>query len=129
MKKISELLDSGSSNELCHEMVECDIANREAHVELSSYQATGKFAGVHPIVLDRQEEISLVSTLQELRDNDPDAFLREVTITNQNARRIESNIRREKYKNEEELKSWKLNLKKTRVKLKILSSLISVTPD
>ncbi|MDR2129598.1 MAG: hypothetical protein LBP56_00270 [Odoribacteraceae bacterium] len=124
MKKISDLLDKKPTAALCQEMVSCDILNKQAHLELSSYNSTGIFAHVHPLVIEHKEKTNLLTSLQELRAHDPEGFLQEVTNTTQNIRRIESNIRQKKYKDEATLISWQKNLEYAKFKQKILASLI-----
>jgi hypothetical protein len=129
MREISALLDTTPTAPLCIEMVTCDILNKQAHTELSSYNATGKFARMHPLVITHTRTTDLLSTLQNLRDTDPEAFLQEVTNTTQNIRRVESAIRQKKYKNEAMLNNWLRNLEQSRFKQKILASLIRTSPE
>lgn len=124
MQDISLSLDTDPTADLCIEMVECDVLNYQAHQELSSYNESRKFAFVHPLVISRMKNRSLENELHELQRIDPEKFLNEITNTRQNIRRIESNIRKKKYRNKDEFIRWENNINLARDKLKILMDLV-----
>lgn len=124
MQDISVLLDSEPTTELCIEMVECDILQKQAHNELCSYNERHYFIGEHPIVIERSKILQLENSLKELKKKNPTAFFNEISNITQNIRRIESNIRTKKYKDGKTLESWKNNLGTAKLKQTIIANLI-----
>lgn len=124
MQDISVLLDTGPTPELCVEMVECDILQKQAHEELCAYDKHKKFLYKHSLTMNRQKIAMYVIRMEEMRENHPDEFQNQITNLNQNIRRIESNIRNKKYKDESTLKSWEMNLELAKEKQKIISDLM-----
>lgn len=55
MQDISVLLDTEPTPELCAEMVECDILQKQAHEELCAYDKHKKFLYKHPLVVHQQK--------------------------------------------------------------------------
>lgn len=125
MQDISILLDTEPSPELCLEMVECDILQRKAHLELNSYNDCHIFLNEHPLIQERNQILQLENSLKQLKKENPAAFINEISNITQNIRRIESNIRTKKYKNDITLESWKNNLNNARLKQAIITSLIN----
>lgn len=125
MQDISILLDTEPSSELCLEMVECDILQRKAHLELNSYNDRHIFLNEHPLIQERNQILQLENSLKQLKKENPAAFINEISNITQNIRRIESNIRTKKYKNDIILESWKNNLNNARLKQAIITSLIN----
>lgn len=125
MQDISILLDTEPSPELCLEMVECDILQRKAHHELISYNDCHIFLNEHPLIQERNQILQLENSLKQLKKENPAAFINEISNITQNIRRIESNIRTKKYKNDIILESWKNNLNNARLKQAIITSLIN----
>lgn len=126
MQDISVLLDSEPSPELCLEMVECDILQRKAHLELTSYNDHHTFINEHPLIQERNQILQLENSLKQLKKENPVAFLNEISNITQNIRRIESNIRTRKYKDDTTLESWKNNLNNARLKQTIISHIINL---
>lgn len=124
MQDISILLDSESTSELCAEMVECDILQKQAHDELCSFDKYKKFLYKHPLTINRQKIATYVIRMEEMRKSQPEEFQNEITNLNQNIRRIESNIRNKKYKDENTLEGWKTNLEIAKEKQKIINNLL-----
>lgn len=75
--------------------------------------------------MDYNYKKQTISDLEALQKNSPGTFLNEITNLNQNIRRIESNIRRKKYKNDTELKSWLENLERSKIRQQIIEALIT----
>lgn len=125
MQDISILLDTEPTSKLCNEMIECDILQKQAHDELTSYNNRHVFSNVHPLVQERNKIVNIEESLRQLKQENPDAFFREISNITQNIRRIESNIRGKKYKDEKVLESWKNNLSTSRLKQTIISNLIN----
>lgn len=124
MQDISVLLDTEPTPELCAEMIECDILQKQAHEELCSYDKHKKFLYKHPLTINRQKIATYIIKIEDMRKKQPEEFQNEITNLNQNIRRIESNIRNKKYKDDATLKSWEINLSLAREKQKIISNLI-----
>jgi CRISPR/Cas system-associated endonuclease Cas1 len=123
MQEIDLILDD--QPQLAIEMVECDITNRQAHEELQAYNDHRIFLYKHPFTRTRKHYAEQLSELYELKRQRPELFLQEITNVSQNIRRIESNIRKKKYKTPDELTSWQENLLKANTKKTILMELIS----
>lgn len=125
MQDISVLLDSEPTAELCIEMVECDILQSQSYRELISYNDRHTFINEHPLVLERHQILQLENGLKQLRKENPQAFFNEISNITQNIRRIESNIRTKKYKDDITLKGWKDNLISAKLKQAIITNLIN----
>lgn len=106
-------------------MVECDILQSQAHRELSSYNDQHIFLNEHPLIQERNQILQLENSLNLLKRENPVAFLNEISNITQNIRRIESNIRTKKYKDDTTLESWKNNLTNARLKQAIITGLIN----
>lgn len=124
MQDISFLLDKEPTSDLCIEMVQCDILQKQAHAELCAYNKDQKFLHVHPITINREKIAAYIIRLENMRKNQQEEFQKEITNLNQNIRRIESNIRNKKYKDTATLESWERNLEVSREKKKIISNLL-----
>jgi len=122
MQEIDVLLDDHP--ELAMEMVELDNRNRQAHKELQLYNDHKTFLYKHPIVAQRKQHDDQISELYELKRSDPDAFLKEITNTTQNIRRIKSNLNKQKYKSDEEKQSWEQNLSRAEIRETVLKEII-----
>lgn len=123
MQEIDILIDN--QPDYAEELVRLDIRNQLAHAELQSYNDTQHFKYEHPIAENYRYKQSEQDKLLKLQYQYPDKFMEEITNTLQNIRRIESNLNKEKYKNEKERKSWMNNLKNARSKYEVLKGLIS----
>jgi len=122
MQEIAVLLDD--QPELSLEMVELDNRNRQAHKELQLYNDHKTFLYKHPIVAQRKQYDDQIAELYELKQTDPEAFMKEITNTTQNIRRIKSNINKKKYKNEDEKQSWEKNLAQAETRETVLKEII-----
>jgi flagellar motility protein MotE (MotC chaperone) len=106
------------------ELVHLDIRNQQAHRELQTFNDTGKFDYIHPLTVHAKYKRTQRDELLKLKKENPEAFLNEITNLNQNIRRIESNIRKKKYKDEQEHQAWRENLEKAKIKLQIIIELM-----
>jgi len=122
MQEIAVLLDD--QPELSLEMVELDNRNRQSHKELQLYNDHKTFLYKHPIVAQRKQYDDQIAELYELKRTDPEAFMKEITNTTQNIRRIKSNINKKKYKNEDEKQSWEKNLAQAETRETVLKEII-----
>lgn len=123
MQELNRLLDEQPV--LALEFVELDIRNQQAHSDLQSYNDNKVFLNKHDITKSRTFKRTQKEELLRLKRKDPSAFVKEVANLVQNIRRIESNIRGQKYKTEEELKSWKDNLSRARTKHDIMVEILN----
>lgn len=122
MQDIDVLIDEHT--DLALEMVQCDIRNQSAHRELQSYNDTGAFLYIHSLTRSRKFSNDQYTELANLKAENPAEFLNQVTNIVQNIRRIESQIRTKKYKSDEELQSWELNLSRAKIRHEILKQLL-----
>jgi len=122
MQEFAVLLDD--QPELSLEMVELDNRNRQAHKELQLYNDHKTFLYKHPIVAQRKQYDDQIAELYELKRTDPEAFMKEITNTTQNIRRIKSNINKKKYKDENEKQSWEKNLFQAETRETVLKEII-----
>jgi hypothetical protein len=123
MQEIDILIDD--QPELSLEMVELDNRNRQAHAELKAYNDHKVFVYKHPIVTRRKQYDDMLSELYELKRTDPGALINEITNVTQNIRRIQSNLKKQKYKSSEEKESWEQNLYRAETRKKVLEEVIS----
>jgi hypothetical protein len=122
MQEIAVLLED--QPELSMEMVELDNRNRQAHKELQLYNDHKAFLYKHPIASRRKQYDDQIAELYALKRSDPASFLKEITNTTQNIRRIKSNLNKQKYKSEEEKQSWESNLFRAETREIILKKII-----
>lgn len=122
MQEIDVLIDD--QTELALEMVQLDIRNQQAHKELQAYNDTGAFIFIHKLTANAKYKRTQRDELRKLKEENPEAFLNEITNLNQNIRRIESNIRKRKYKDEAEHQSWCENLENAKIKKQIIVELM-----
>lgn len=123
MQELNRLLDEQPV--LALEFVELDIRNQQAHSDLQSYNDNKVFLNKHDITKSRTFKRTQKEELLSLKRKDPSAFVKEVANLVQNIRRIESNIRGQKYKTEEELESWKDNLSRAQTKHDIMVEILN----
>lgn len=123
LKDIDNLIDDDTS--LVQEFVDADVKNQLAHKELQSFNDTGKFVNKHPIVIQFKSDNKQYDFLQDLKKNNPQDFLLEITNTIQNIRRIESDLNKKKYKDDKQRQSWIENLEKAIIKRNLLARTIS----
>lgn len=122
MQEIDVLIDD--QTELALELVNLDIRNVQAHNELQSYNQDGNFLLIHPLVVKSKYQEDQRLKLRNIQKETPDLFLKEISNTTQNIKRIESNIRTKKYKDEAEHQSWLENLEKAQIKRNIILNLL-----
>ena len=122
MQEIAVLLDDHP--EMAMEMVELDNRNRQANKELQLYNDHKIFLYKHPIVANRKQYDDQIAELYEMKRTNPDAFIKEITNTTQNIRRIKSNLNKKKYKSDEEKKSWEENLSRAKIRDSVLKEII-----
>jgi hypothetical protein len=123
MREMDVLLDDHPDRAL--ELVELDNRNRQAHKELQLYNDHRIFLYKHPIAAQRKQYDDQLAELYELKRTDPAALINEITNVTQNIRRIQSNLKKQKYKSEEERQSWEQNLTRAETRQKILEEVIS----
>lgn len=123
MQELNRLLDEQPV--LALEFVELDIRNQQAHSDLKSYNDNKVFLNKHNITKSRTFKRTQKEELLRLKRKDPAAFVKEVANLVQNIRRIESNIRGQKYKTKEELESWKDNLSRAQTKHDIMVEILN----
>lgn len=123
MQEIDLIIDE--QPDYAEELVRLNIRNQEAHDELQSYNDTKQFKYKHPIAENFHYKQTQQDKLYKMLYKDPDKFMSEITNTLQNIRRIESNLDKEKYKNQEERIAWMGNLDRARNKYEVMKSLIS----
>jgi hypothetical protein len=122
MREIDVLLDEHP--DLALEMVELDNRNRQAHKELQLYNDHKIFLYKHPIAAARKQYNDQLTELYELKRNNPEALIKEITNVTQNIRRIKSNLNKQKYKSEEEKQSWEQNLYRAETRETVLKEII-----
>ena len=122
MQEIAVLLDDEPGRAM--EMVELDNRNRQANKELQLYNDHKTFLYKHPIVARRKQYDKQIAELYEMKRTNPDAFIKEITNTTQNIRRIKSNINKKKYKSDEEKQSWEENLSRAEIRDSVLKEII-----
>jgi hypothetical protein len=123
MQEIHKILDDQPS--YAREMVDNDIRNLQAHQELQAYNDHQIFLYRHPFTRTRQYYDQNLADLYQLKTTNPEAFLRQIANIRQNIRRIESAIRKKKYKSETELQSWQQNLANAETKNQILLEILA----
>jgi len=79
---------------------------------------------IHSLTRSRKFSNDQYTELANLKAENPAEFLNQVTNIVQNIRRIESQIRTKKYKSDEELQSWELNLSRAKIRHEILKQLL-----
>lgn len=122
MQEIHFILDDHP--ELSLEMVKLDNRNRLANAELQAYSTHKVFAYKHPLTIQKKQYDDMLSELYELKRSDPGALINEITNVTQNIRRIQSNIKKMKYKSDEEKQSWEQNLFRAETRKKVLEEVI-----
>jgi len=103
-------------------MVRADIAERQAHDELTSYNASGSFLFIHPITAQRREYDAILNEIRGLKKSKPAILLSEITNLVQNIRRIKSSIKTGNTKN---IDAAKKNLRRAELRKSVLEMVIS----
>ncbi len=124
MKRADKFLDDNPNYVKCLEVVDNDVLHRLADNELLHFQDSKSFLYKHPLAAQKKFEQECLEDLAALKKKSPEKFICEMTNVTQNIRRINSQIRQKKYKDEEMLRSWEENLMKAEFRLKILAELI-----
>ncbi len=124
MQQFDLTLDNDPSYIKCLAIVEADINHQLAEKELQEFSKNKNFIWKHPIAAQKKFERDTIEDLRKLKSTNILKFIDEITNVRQNLRRIESNIRTKKYKNENELKSWEENLLRAKIRLELLTELI-----
>lgn len=122
MQEIDAIIDDQTNKAL--ELVNLAIRNKQAHEELETFNDTGQFKYVHRLTKDSKYKKTQRDELKKLKEEKPEEFLNEITNLNQNIRRIGSQIRKEKYKDEAEHQAWEENLQKAKIKRQIIIELM-----
>lgn len=124
MKRADKFLDNNPTYNQCLEIVDQDILHRLADNELLNFQANKTFLYLHPLAAQKKFEQECIEDLLKLKKKSPEKFIAEMTNVVQNIRRIKSQIRQKKYKDEKMLRSWEENLMRSELRLKILSEIL-----
>ena len=122
MQEIDAIIDDQTNKAL--ELVNLAIRNKQAHEELETFNDTGQFKYVHRLTKDSKYKKTQRDELKKQKEEKPEEFLNEITNLNQNIRRIESQIRKKKYKDEAEHQAWEENLQKAKIKRQIIIELM-----
>lgn len=122
MQEIDAIIDD--QTQYAEELVRINIRNQQAHEELQSFNDTGQFKYVHKLTIVNQFKSNQRDDLKKLKEQNPEAFINEITNISQNIRRIESQINNKKYKTEQEHQSWKNNLHKAKLRRQIIIELM-----
>lgn len=99
-KEIDAVIDSDPTPELIKELAEKRIRNLDCFRELKSFNDTGKFKYVHPII----RMYSLRAELEAMLRKDPVRFTQEFAKTNYNVSRYRSYLKNKKYTKEQQEK-------------------------
>lgn len=118
MQSVDKLIES--KPELIEPFCEDEEQHANAWAELDHYNKTHTFLFIHPITSGHQE----TNRLEVLLTTDPAAFLKESTNANENIKRYNSQIRNNKYKDEEQKNDWIRIIAKESAKLQIMQILI-----
>lgn len=124
MKRADNFLDDNPSYHKCLEVVENDVLNKLADNELKYFQEHKTFLYKHPLAAQKKFEQESLEDLIKLKKTAPLKFINEMTNVTQNVRRIKSQLKNKKYKNEEMKLSWEENLIRANMRLKILAELL-----
>jgi len=90
MKQLDESLDKKPARRDIMDMVELRIRNLQAFDELQSFNDTGKFLYIHPLIAHQSERAQLTKLMKA----DPQEFLRRHKNVADNIRRYESYLKR-----------------------------------
>ena len=90
MKQLDESLERKPQKRDIMDMVELRIRNLQAFDELQSFNDTGKFLYIHPLIAHQSERAQLEKLLQ----TDPQEFLRLHKNVTDNIRRYECYLKR-----------------------------------
>ncbi|MBO7045670.1 MAG: hypothetical protein J6W38_04870 [Prevotella sp.] len=90
MTQLDEQLDREPTEAAIKEMAELRIRNLQAFDELRSFNDTGKFLNLHPLLSSRSE----LSKLIDLFRRDPAEFLHQHKLTEDNVKRYRSYLKR-----------------------------------
>lgn len=118
MKAIDDKLDDDLT--LLPSFCDDDERNTLAFIELSHYEKTRTFIGAHPLVEQRNER----ERLEQLLISNTSQFMIEIVNAENNIRRYNSHIKKEKYKNEDERANWLEIVKRESDKLSLMQSII-----
>lgn len=124
MQSADKVLNFKPSYSACLELVEQDILNKLADDELLHFQKNKTFLYKHPVAAQKKFEQDSIEDLRKLKTSNPLQFINEITNINQNIRRIESQIRKKKYRDDDTLRSWEENLMRAKLKREILTEMI-----
>lgn len=124
MQSADKVLNFKPSFSVCSELIEQDILNKQADDELLHFQKNKTFLYKHPLAAQKKFEQDSIESLRQLKTSNPLQFINEITNISQNIRRIESQIRKKKYRDDEMLQSWEENLMRAKMKREILTNMI-----
>ncbi|MDR1436892.1 MAG: hypothetical protein LBI65_02110 [Candidatus Symbiothrix sp.] len=122
MKEIDALLDEQPG--LAMEMVKLDNRNRQAHKELQLYNDHKTFLYAHPLLVRKKEEDDILSFLTALKQNTPEAFVKECYNTVKGLNRYKKLLENNSFDSEEDKLRCLDNLDKYTLKHSIIQILI-----
>jgi hypothetical protein len=121
MQNLDKILDKEPTLDNIRQMVTDDERNRLSFLELEAYQKTGAFLYKHPILTKHKT----TNDLEALRKANPERFMSELVNADKNITRYRSQIKNNKYKDDEERIAWEGHISGLSEKLGIMKRLIS----
>lgn len=106
MKVLDAELDSTPTSSKVVKMAEARIRNLQCFEELQSFNDTGKWKNKHPLLIHQSERFKL----EDLKNKDPEAFLKKYANTSHNIKRYKSFLNNDERKDKH--KADKKNLTK-----------------
>lgn len=106
MKVLDKELDDKPTEKAVVNMAETRIRNLQCFEELQSFNDTGKWKNIHPLLINQSDRFRL----EELRKKNPEEFLKQYAACSQNIKRYSSYLKNDSRKDKHA--SDKTNLKK-----------------
>jgi hypothetical protein len=98
MKVLDSELDNKPTEKAVAKMAESRIRNLQCFEELQSFNTTGKWRNVHPLLTHYSERFKL----EDLRRKDPEEFLKRFTACSNNIKRYKSYLNNPNRENKRE---------------------------
>lgn len=118
MKAIDDKLDDDLS--LLPSFCDDDERNTLAFIELSHYEKTRTFIGLHPLV----DQLNERERLEQLLISNTASFMTEFVNSQNNIKHYNSRIKNEKYRSDEERMNWLEIVKRENDKISLMQSII-----
>lgn len=119
MKVLDVELDSRPTAAKVAKMAELRIRNLQSFRELQSYNDTGKWLYTHPLIIHMSERF----VLEELRQKNPEQFLKEYANCSHNVKRYRSYLKSDA--RTENRKSDRQNLQRHQDRLTIFENILA----